>query len=107
MFSQIFKRIGLPFHEAMLTWNSRPDVDIDNLDGDHHHLYQEVLSSKGMHPDEEAIPVLESFPEEQGFREHVSQCLQIYQRLMASPARIIPPTKQPKPYTQDRSYQGN
>lgn len=107
VFSQIFKRLGLPFHEAMLKWNSRPDVDIDNLGGDHHHLYREVLSSKGMHPDEGAVPSLESFPEEQGFREHVRQSLQIYQRLMASPARIMHPTKHPKPYTQDSSYQGN
>ena len=104
IFQQIFTRLGLPFHEDMLLWNSRPDVDIDNLGGDHHHLYQEVLSSTGMHPDTDAIPVLESFPVENGYRAHVKQCMDIYQRLLVSPARIKVPISHAHQYSQDSSY---
>ncbi len=88
IFNQVFSKLGLPFHCRMLSWDSRPDVDIDNLDGDHHHLYQEVLSSTGMLPDTEAIPSLDSFPKENGYQDHVRACLQIYERLLASSERI-------------------
>lgn len=104
IFKQIFTRLGLPFQENMLLWNSRPDVDIDNLEGDHHHLYQEVLSSTGMQPDTDAIPALESFPVENGYRAHVKQCMHIYQQLLASPARIKVPVSHMPQYTGDRSY---
>jgi hypothetical protein len=46
----------------MLSWNSRHDAEIDNFDGDHHHLYQEVLSSTGLLADKDTIPALDSFP---------------------------------------------
>jgi hypothetical protein len=88
IFKQVFSKMRLPFHRRMLSWQSRPDVDIDNLEGDHHHLYQEVLSSTGMLPDIEAIPSLGSFPKENGYQDHVLACLQIYERLLASSARI-------------------
>ena len=88
IFNQVFDRLQLPVHQGMLSWQSRPDVDIDNLDGDHHHLYQEVLSSTGMLPDTDAIPSLDSFPKENGYQDHVRACLQIYERLLASSARI-------------------
>jgi len=106
IFKQIFERLGLPFRDDMLSWNSRPDVDIDNLEGDHHHLYQEVLSSTGMLPDKDAIPAINSFPTEQGYRDHVKHCLQIYQRLQVSPARIRVPVGQPIQFSQDRFYPG-
>jgi hypothetical protein len=104
IFRQLFKRLGLPFQEDMLHWNSRPDVDIDNLEGDHHHLYQEVLSSTGMRPDTEAIPALSSFPVENGYRAHVRQCMKIYQQLLVSPARIKAPVGLTLQYAQDRFY---
>ncbi len=106
IFKQIFERLGLPFRDDMLSWNSRPDVDIDNLEGDHHHLYQEVLSSTGMLPDKDAIPALNSFPTEQGYRDHVQHCLQIYQRMQVSPARIRVPVGQTHQFTQDGFYPG-
>ena len=106
IFKQIFERLGLPFRDDMLSWNSRPDVDIDNLEGDHHHLYQEVLSSTGMLPDKDAILAINSFPTEQGYRDHVKHCLQIYQRLQVSPARIRVPVGQPIQFAQDRFYPG-
>lgn len=88
IFRQVFKRLDLPFHEGMLEWNSRPDVDIDNLEGDHHHLYQEVLSSTSMRADTDPIPAIDSFPEENGYRDHVRFCMRIYERILSSPARI-------------------
>jgi len=104
IFKQIFKRLGLPFRDDMLSWNSHPDVDIDNLEGDHHHLYQEVLSSTGMLPDTDAIPALNSFPIGNGYRDHVKQCLQIYQRLQVSPARIRVPVSNSSQYSRDGFY---
>ena len=104
IFKQVFMRLGLPFQEKMLRWNSRPDIDIDNLDGDHHHLYQEVLSSTGMLPDTDVIPSLESFPAENGYRAHVKQCMLIYQRLLASPARVKVPAANARHYAQEGSY---
>ena len=106
IFKQVFESLGLPFKEDLLRWNSRPEVDIDNLDGDHHHLYQEVLSSKGMHPDTDVIPALNSFPLEKGYRDHVNYCLQIYQRLQVSSARIRVPVSHLRQFVQDEFYPG-
>jgi hypothetical protein len=107
IFRQLFKRLGLPFREAMLRWDSRPDVDIDNLGGYHDHLYQDVLSSRGMYPDTETIPSLQSFPVEKGYREHVKRCLQIYQGLQGSPARIKVPVNPGYRYQGDGAYTGS
>lgn len=107
IFNQVFDRLQLPFHEGMLSWQSRPDVDIDNLDGDHHHLYQEVLSSKGMLPDTEAIPLLDSFLIEKGFRSHISSCLQIYERLKRSSARIRVPADHSRQIYREGIYPGD
>ena len=93
IFAQIFDRLDLNFQKGVLSWNSRPDVDIDNLNGGHNHLYEEVLSSTGMLPDTDAIPVIESFPKENGYREHVRQSLRIYDRLQNSSARIRVPRR--------------
>lgn len=96
IFKQVFKQLRLPFHCGMLSWNARPDVDIDNLNGDHHHLYQEVLSSTGIYPDTDTIPTLDSFPTENRYRDHVRQSLRIYERLQNSSARIKVPSRNPE-----------
>jgi hypothetical protein len=93
IFTQIFDRLNLEFESGALTWNSRPDVDIDNLKGGHNHLYEEVLSSTGMLPDTDAIPTIESFPTANGYREHVRQCMHIYERLQNSSARVRLPRR--------------
>ncbi len=87
-FSQVFARLQLPFTAETLSWRSDEQVNLDNLDGEHTHLYDRVLQSTGMEPDREPIPPLESFPETNGYRAHVVQCLQIYEELNNSPARI-------------------
>lgn len=98
IFSQVFNRLGLDFQNDVLSWNSRPDVDIDNLEGDHHHLYEEVLSSTGMLPDTDAIPPIDSFPKKNGYFEHVRQCMRIYERLLSSSARIRVPRRRSEEY---------
>ncbi len=91
----------------MLSWNSRLDAEIDNLDGDHHHLYQEVLSSTGLLADKYTIPALASFPTENGYRDHVRQCLRIYERLQASSARIRVPAEHSRQRYQEGIFPGD
>ncbi len=93
VFGHFFNRLGVEFQKEVLSWNSRPDVDIDNLEGGHSHLYEEVLSSTGMLPDNDPIPPIESFPKEKGYRDHVHQCMRIYEQLKASSARIRVPQR--------------
>lgn len=107
IFRQIFDRLDLNFEKEVLSWDSRPDVDIDNLEGDHHHLYEEVLSSTGMLPDTDIIPTIESFPTENGYRDHVRQCMRIYDRLKASSARIRVPAERSRPVFEDRISPGD
>jgi hypothetical protein len=107
IFKQVFERLDLPFEDGMLSWNARPNIDIDNLDGDHHHLYQEVLSSTGMHSDADAIPSLDSFPTENRYRDHVRQCLRIYERLQASSARVRVPAEHSRQRYQEGVYPGD
>jgi hypothetical protein len=88
IFEQLFARFQLPFSNRLLSWEPMADVDIDNLDGRHRHLYQRVMGSEGIQPATEPIPELKSFPVDKGFREHVSQCLGIYEQLRRAPARL-------------------
>jgi hypothetical protein len=90
VFPQVFEQFGLDFTPAMLEWQPCPEVELDNLGGRHRHLYGAVLESAGIKPDDEAIPPLESFPEEHGWRDHVARCLEIYEGLAESERRISP-----------------
>ena len=90
IFSQIFAQYGLAFSEKMLTWQPRPDVNLDNLGGHHQHLYERVLHSRALLPAQEPIPPLESFPQKNNLRDHVRQCLHLYEMLRQSPVRIRP-----------------
>ena len=58
------------------------------IDGAHMHLYEQVLDSDGILPETGVIPPLSYFPQEKGFREHVQQCMTIYEQLQQDPARI-------------------
>ena len=90
VFKKIFNHIDLDFSPEMLTWKPRTDIDLDNLDGAHFHLYEEVLTSHRMLPETGSIPPLSYFPDEKGYREHVRECLEIYDKLRNDPARILP-----------------
>lgn len=86
----LFPRLGLAFSEEMLSWEPQSDFDIDNLDGSHTHLYQKVLRSSGLMPDDEPIPPLDSFPHEGGFFRHASECMEIYSQLRAMARQLVP-----------------
>ena len=87
---QVLERFGLPYSGECLRWHACEEVELDNLDGQHRHLYGEVLASTGIKPDEAPIPALESFPEEDGVRDHVARCLRIYDELRRAPERVLP-----------------
>ena len=90
VFPRLFERFGLEFSPAMLDWQPCPELELDNLGGRHRHLYGAVLESAGIKPDEMPIPPLESFPEDDGWRDHVVHCLEIYRELAISAARLHP-----------------
>ena len=90
VFTQVFAAFGLDFTPAMLSWRAHHDVDLDNLEGAHSHLYRRVLTSTGIEPATEAIPPLDVFPTEHGVRDHVAECLEIYHRLCRDARRIVP-----------------
>jgi len=81
VFSKIFEQLHLPFSTEMLSWRATPNVNLDNLGGHHSHLYTRVLESTGIEPAEERIPKLEEIPEDNGFRDHVIKCMEIYNNL--------------------------
>ena len=87
-FSQIFAQLELPFSPETIGWQARQQLSLDNLEGQHSHLYDHVLQSMGMEPDNDPIPPVEWFSTQHGLQAHVVQCLQIYQTLRRSPARI-------------------
>lgn len=88
IFPKVFSTLGLPFDEGMLSWRARRDLDLDNLDGRHTHWYRRVLASTTIEPATEPVPDIDAFPAERGFREHVRACLEIYESLSASRARV-------------------
>ena len=90
IFSQVFKRLQLPFSRDMLEWRACPEVELDNLGGRHRHLYGAVLASTGIRPETSATPLLEDFPRTDGWREHVERCLAIYREMRDAAARIVP-----------------
>ena len=87
VFSKIFTQLGLPFSEEILSWHPT-EIEIDNLDGAHRHLYERVLSSKMLQPATEFVPTLDMFPNDNGFRKHLSECIDIYRTLRRSPERV-------------------
>ncbi len=89
---QTLQHFDLPWSAECLDWNACEDVELDNLEGAHRHLYGEVLASTGLKPDLSMVPTLDYFPEEGGVRAHVNHCLEIYRRLRQAPERILPVT---------------
>ena len=64
VFAQIFNHLKLPFSPEMLSWRATPNVNLDNLGGQHSHLYERVLLSTGIEPATEEIPNIEDMPAE-------------------------------------------
>lgn len=78
---ELFTRLHLSFSKELLLWQPQSTIDIDNLDGKHSHLYKKVLQSDSLIPDQDTIPSLDSFPVDEGFLQHITECLHIYKRL--------------------------
>ncbi len=74
----------------MLKWKPCNDIELDNLKGKHSHLYRKVLNSNQIKAATERVPDISEFPEEAGFRDHVLDCMGIYEQLRKDPNRIIP-----------------
>ena len=85
---KIFAGLDLEYSPAVLDWRPCPRVELDNLGGRHRHLYRRVLESEGLQPALRTPPELDTFPAEDGWREHVAQCLAIYREL--STERVLP-----------------
>lgn len=90
VFKRVLDAFGLPFSEASLSWRACSEVELDNLEGAHRHLYERVLGSDGIQPADEPVPDLASFTQEGGWRDHVARCLEIYRDLRESSALIDP-----------------
>lgn len=88
IFKQVFAQLKLPFSQAMLSWQSCQDLEIDNLDGQQNYWYHRVLTSTNIQPAIEPIPSIDSFPTTDGFRDHVVKCLDIYRFFCTLPERI-------------------
>ncbi|MCP5050808.1 MAG: hypothetical protein GY940_26830 [bacterium] len=88
LFSQLFARFDLPFTSNMLSWKAAGGISLDNLEGEHDHLYDQVLDSTGIHPTVTPPPDINSFPENRGMRAHVMECMEVYEMLYSSPERI-------------------
>ncbi len=88
--AEVFERLQLRFSPELLSWQPRTDIDLDNLEGRHKHLYERVLSSTGVLPATEPIPPISSFPEANGLRDHVRQCRDIYKSLCEDLNRVQP-----------------
>ena len=90
VFPQVFAQFGLDFAPEMLSWKARLDVELDNLDGAHSHLYRRVLGSTGIQHAQEEMPALDVFPTEHGVRDHVAKCLELYWQLCRDEQRVLP-----------------
>ncbi len=87
---QVFSQFNLEFAPDMISWPAYQDVELDNLDGAHSHLYRRVLTSTGIQPATEQLPPIDSFPQAHGLRQHVAEALEIYQQLTQDMRRVIP-----------------
>jgi hypothetical protein len=89
IFKQLFQKLDLPYSDKMLEWRVADIINLDNLNGKHHHLYERVLKSKSIEPPLERVPKIWEFPVKNGMREHVKKCLNIYQSLLTREERIL------------------
>lgn len=78
---KLFSNLGLSFKKEYLTWKATSDFSLDNLDGAHDHLYAKVLKSSGVLPEEKDIPSIDSFTNKNGLRDHITKCMNIYEKI--------------------------
>jgi Sulfotransferase domain len=90
IFKKTFKRLGLSFSKKMLSWRSKVEIGLGQLGGDQYHWYERVLKSTGLQPACETIPKIADFPQAGGFRDHVENCLQVYDALRKDANMVLP-----------------
>jgi len=73
--------LGLSFTSELLTWKPSTATGLSAVSGPADPFYQRVLQSGGIEPPRESPPPLESFPETDGFRAHVAECVARYEAL--------------------------
>ena len=90
IFKTIFNEIGIGFSSDMLHWKPAVNVNLENLGDRQKSWYQRVLESKGIQIENESIPQINSFSEENGFRYHVKKCYEIYKNLYKDSNTVQP-----------------
>lgn len=84
----IFERLGLAYAPELLTWEASSATGLSAVSGPADPFYQRVLESGGLQAPSEDVPALENFPEREGFRAHVEECVARYEALRKE---VMPP----------------
>ncbi|HEX5147023.1 MAG TPA: hypothetical protein VFV85_08375 [Conexibacter sp.] len=79
----LLERLGLAFSPELLSWASSEATGLSAVSGAEDPFYRQVLESRGLQPDDERLPELDEFPQQDGFRDHVAACLAQYEALRA------------------------
>lgn len=80
---EILAQLGLSFSPELLRWESSPATGLSSVSGPADPFYQRVLASGGLEAPREEVPDLSHFPEQDGFRAHVEECVERYEALRA------------------------
>jgi len=80
---KLFSRLSLNYVENLLEWENASNITLDNLNGDHNHLYGRVLSSNKLEPPNEIIPDIEMFPIKGQMRQHVLESMEVFSDIVA------------------------
>jgi hypothetical protein len=79
----IFAALGLSYSPELLTWESSGATGLSAVSGANDPFYERVLASGGLEAPQEDVPSLDRFPEQDGFRAHVAECVARYEALRA------------------------
>jgi hypothetical protein len=82
---RILERLGLEYSAELLSWESSRATGLSAVSGSDDPFYRRVLESGGIERPDERIPDLTEFPESDGFRAHVADCLARYEALRRGP----------------------
>lgn len=77
----ILERLGLTYAPELLTWQASSATGLSAVSGADDPFYQRVLESGGLQAPAEDVPSLDAFPETDGFRAHVAECVARYEAL--------------------------
>lgn len=77
----ILAALGLSYAPELLTWESSSATGLSAVSGADDPFYRRVLESGGLQAPAEDLPSLDAFPEDEGFRAHVAECVARYEAL--------------------------